>query len=134
VSVTLPTIPPLPQGATHDQQMRQFEAQMRVIEFQQRERLNADADTRNAASVAAHTELARVQDLARQVAERQAAASERMVALLEAEPPAASPAPPPAEDEPALVALVSTMTSTQRQNPAAAAAAAKAQLAAIRGQ
>ncbi len=108
MSVTLPTIPPLPQGATHDQQMRQFEAQMRVIEFQQRERLNADADTRNAASVAAHTELARVQDLARQVAERQAAASERMVALLE--------------------------TSTQRQNPAAAAAAAKAQLAAIRGQ
>jgi hypothetical protein len=131
--MTLPTIPALPQGATHDQQMRHFEATMRVVEFQQRERLNGDADTRNAALVAAHVELARVQDLARQVAERQAAASERIAALMEAEA-SAPPASAPADDEYALLTLVSSMTSAQRQNPAAAAAAAKAQLAAIRGQ
>jgi hypothetical protein len=126
--MTLPTIPPLPQqpAPTLDQQLAHLGLQMRVAEHAQRERLNADAERRNAAMVAAHTRLADVQA-------RAAAASERLADLLAAmpndQPP---PAPAPSADADALVTLVSTMTSKQRENPAAAAAAARAQLAALR--
>ncbi len=143
--MTLPTIPPLPQGATHDQQMRHVEAQMRVIEFNRREAHEAAAEARSRAYVEVTQKLADAQARAAAAMERTLTqgipTDQPMVdainALREAISVAgggSSPAPTPTGDEAALVALVSTMTSALRQNPAAAAAAAKAQLAAIRGQ
>jgi hypothetical protein len=145
MSVTLPTIPPLPQGATHDQQMRHFEAQMRVIEFNRREAHEAAAEARSRAYVEVTQKLADAQGRAAAAMERTLAdgipTDQPMVdainalreAIAGAAQPPEAPAPTPVGDEPALVALVSTMTSNQRLNPAAAASAAKAQLAAIRG-
>jgi hypothetical protein len=62
--MTLPTIPDLPQqpAPTLDQQLAHLSLLMRVREYEQRERLNAEADRRNAELTTAHGRLAAAQE------------------------------------------------------------------------
>ena len=130
--MTLPDLPDLPdapgQDATYDERMRHFEATMRLAEFEQREALNAAADARNTALVAAHQALATVQGEAKDVAEQQLEVGRRMVELMEETPPGSPPATEGASDR-ARVVVTAMMAETDKQ-PAEVVSAVQARIGA----
>jgi hypothetical protein len=127
--MTLPDLPDAPgQDATYDERMRHFEATMRLAEFEQREALNAAADARNTALVAAHQALATVQGEAKDVAEQQLEVGRRMVELMEETPPGSPPATEGASDR-ARVVVTAMMAETDKQ-PAEVVSAVQARIGA----
>jgi hypothetical protein len=127
--MALPDLPDAPgQDATYDERMRHFEATMRLAEFEQREALNAAADARNTALVAAHQALATVQGEAKDVAEQQLEVGRRMVELMEETPPGSPPATEGASDR-ARVVVTAMMAETDKQ-PAEVVSAVQARIGA----
>jgi hypothetical protein len=127
--MTLPDLPDAPgQDATYDERMRHFEATMRLAEYEQREALNAAAESRNAAMVAAHQALATVQGEAKDVAEQQLEVGRRMVELME-EPPPGSPPEADGTSDRARVVVTAMMAETDKP-PAEVVSAVQARIGA----
>jgi hypothetical protein len=127
--MTLPDLPDAPgQDATYDERMRHFEATMRLAEFEQREALNAAAENRNAAMVAAHQALATVQGEAKDVAEQQLEIGRRMVELMEETPPG-SPSATDGTSDRARVVVTAMMAETDKP-PAEVVSAVQARIGA----
>jgi hypothetical protein len=127
--MALPDLPDAPgQDATYDERMRHFEAQMRLAEYEQREALNAAAETRNAALVSAHHSLASVQVAARAVAEQQLEIGRRMVELMEESPPGSPPEADGTSDR-ARVVVTAMMAETDKP-PAEVVSAVQARIGA----
>jgi hypothetical protein len=127
--MTIPDLPDAPgQDATYDERMRHFEATMRLAEFEQREALNAAAEARNTALVAAHKALATVQGEAKDVAEQQLEVGRRMVELMEESPPGSPPEADGTSDR-ARVVVTAMMAETDKP-PAEVVSAVQARIGA----
>jgi hypothetical protein len=141
--MSLPDLPQAPgQDATYDDRMRHFEAQMRLAEYEQRERLEAaaslraqSAEERDAVLAQSHQTLAAAQADATIVAgrqaaalDRQAAAAERMVDFMEENPPGSPPATDGTSDRARVV--VTAMLAETDKPPAEVVSAVQARIGA----